>query len=136
MGDVPVDTSALAELSAEGDRLRVKLHRVIADVAEAERLQAQIVARAAQAGVTKILFDYTKVGTHSEPVRTSMWEWASRASFVAMALMVGNDLTRVRMNMTAVAQKVRMRAFLREPDALAWLDGAERRRPTTEVKLE
>ena len=62
-----------------------------------------------------------------------MWDWAGQAPFVAMALLVANDLTRVRMNMTAVAQKVRMRAFLREADALGWLDGAERRRPTTEI---
>ena len=40
----------------------------------------------------------------------------------------GYDLTRVRMNMTAVAQRVRMRAFLHEPDAVGWLEGAERRR--------
>ena len=132
-GGVPVEPSALAEVSVEGDRLRVTLHRVIADVAEAERLQEDIERRTTASAVAKVLFDYRKVGSHNEAVRTSMWDWASRATFVAMALLVANDLTRVRMNMTAVAQKVRMRAFLHEPDALGWLEGAERRRPTTEI---
>lgn len=124
---------ALADLSADGDHLRVVLHRVIADVPEAERLQADIVARASAAGVKKVLFDYRKVDAHSEAVRTCMWDWAGQVAFVAMALIVANDLTRVRMNMTAVAQRVRMRAFLRDEDAQGWLDGAERRRPTTEI---
>ncbi|HWB74238.1 MAG TPA: hypothetical protein VG755_04770 [Nannocystaceae bacterium] len=130
---MPVEPSALAVVSVEGDRLRVALHRVIADISEAERLQEEIERRATAGGVAKVLFDYRKVGSHDEAVRTSMWDWAARTSFVAMALIVANDLTRVRMNMTAVAQKVRMRAFLHEPDAVGWLEGAERRRPTTEI---
>jgi hypothetical protein len=130
---VPVAGNSLAEVSVEGDRLRVELHRVIGDLAEAERLQQEIEHLATDGGVAKVLFDYRKVGSHDEEVRTSMWDWAARATFVAMALLVANDLTRVRMNMTAVAQRVRMRAFLHEADALGWLEGAERRRPTIEI---
>lgn len=128
-----IERSALAEVSVEGDRLRVALHRVIGDVAEAERLQEEVERCATAGGVAKVLFDYRRVGSHTEAVRTNMWDWAARTPFVAMALLVANDLTRVRMNMTAVAQKVRMRAFLHDADALGWLDGAERRRPTTEI---
>jgi len=120
-------------MSADTDHLRVVLRRMIADVAEAQRLQTDVVTRATKAGVTKVLFDYRMVGSHHQAVRTNMWEWAAQASFVAMALLVDNDLTRVRMNMTAVAQRVRMRAFLRESDAIGWLEGAERRRPTIEI---
>jgi hypothetical protein len=128
-----VATEALAQLSSSADHLRVVLNREIADLAEAKRLQIEVTERAAQIGVVKVLFDYRRVGTHEEAVRTNMWHWAARSNFVAMALLVANDLIRVRMNMTAVAQKVRMRAFLKEPDALGWLVDAERRRPTTEV---
>jgi hypothetical protein len=130
---VAFDLASLAELSVAGDYLRVALRRTIADLQESKRLQTEVIERAAAAGVVKVLFDYSRIGSHAEDVRSDMWQWAGRAKFIAMALVVDNDLTRIRMNMTAVAQRVRMRAFLRDSDALGWLDGAEKRRPTTEI---
>ncbi|MBC8073789.1 MAG: hypothetical protein IAG13_36055 [Deltaproteobacteria bacterium] len=127
------DIGSLAELSVVGDYLRVALHRTMADLAESKRLQTEVIERAAAAGVVKVLFDYSRVGSHADDVRSDMWQWAGRTKFVAMALVVDSDLTRIRMNMTAVAQRVRMRAFLSDRDALGWLDGAEKRRPTTEI---
>jgi hypothetical protein len=114
--------------------VRVKMLRRIADVAEAETLQRQIASTAGTADVSSVLFDYRGVVGHDESVRNSMWEWASACGMNAMALLVDSELSRVRMNMTAVSKRVPIRAFLSEHEALAWLADPASRRPTREVK--
>lgn len=114
--------------------VRVKMLRRIADVEEADRLQSDIERATRSAGLTAVMFDYRGVVGHDESVRSAMWEWAAVCGLQALALLVDSELSRVRMNMTALSKRVPIRAFLTEDDAMAWLTDPAGRRPTREIK--
>jgi hypothetical protein len=63
-----------------------------------------------------------------------MWTWTASAGLEAVAVVVDGELTRVRLNMTALSKRVPLRAFVEEPEAVAWLVDPEQRRPTREVR--
>lgn len=132
LGGMPAQDVATIETATAF--VRVKMLRRIADVDEADRLQSRIEEATRGAGLTAVLFDYRGVVGHDESVRSAMWEWAGACGLQALALLVDSELSRVRMNMTALSKRVPIRAFLTENDALSWLTDPAGRRPTREIK--
>lgn len=116
--------------------LGVVLSRAMATLDEARALHQEIARRLAAATLTRVLLDYRAVGIHSDEVRECMWTWAEQAPLdphapiEAIAAVVSGELTRVRLNMTALARRVPMRAFASEVDAVHWLVTPNTRRTT------
>ncbi len=114
----------------------VVLARPMATVDEAHALHREIARRLAAATLTRVLLDYRAVGAHTDEVRECMWAWAEQAPLdphapiEAIAAVVTGELTRVRLNMTALARRVPMRAFANEVDAVKWLVTPNTRRTT------
>lgn len=116
--------------------LGVALARPMSTIDEAHALHREIARRLAAATLTRVLLDYRAVGDHTDEVRECMWAWAAqapldpRAPIEAIAAIVTGELTRVRLNMTALARRVPMRAFANEVDAVQWLVKPNTRRTT------
>jgi len=131
-----LDWSAVAEaasIETEERFVRVVFSRAVDSVAAALALQGRIDA-AAQA-TRRVLLDYRCVGAHAEEVRESMWDWAARADLEGIAVVVDGELTRVRLNMTALSRRVPMRAFLGLDEAAKWLVDPNPRRTTRITRI-
>jgi hypothetical protein len=114
--------------------LVVRQHRVFTDRPEAEAMLTAVTAALKRLGLDKIVVDQRRIGPHGEDVRTVMWDWARGAGRrVATALVVDNELARVRANMTALSSGLQLRAFAVEAQAESWLSATPPRRPTAEL---
>lgn len=114
----------------EGDIVRARFVRVVADLADADAVAAAL--DAARGPGRKLLLDYRGVSGHAEEVRDAMWQWAKDGDLI-LAMVVDAELARVRINMLALSHRLRVRAFLDERDAMVWLAGPSTRTPTRET---
>lgn len=122
-----------ASIEAEERFVRVVFARPVDSVAAALALQERI--DAAATATRRVLLDYRSVGAHADEVRESMWDWAARADLDGIAVVVDGELTRVRLNMTALSRRVPMRAFLGADEAAAWLVDPNPRRTTRITRI-
>ena len=116
------------------DYIRVRFSRPLASLEEAQALQEELERRVPAAGVGRVLFDHRGIEPHPDAIAIAMLQWARDSQLAGTSVVVDTELARVRINMTALAQRVAMRAFVSEVDAIRWLLDPEQRRPTREVK--
>jgi hypothetical protein len=122
-----------ASIEAGEGFVRVVFAGTIDSVAAALALQERI--EAAAKATRRVLLDYRSVGAHADEVRESMWDWAARADLQSIAVVVDGEMTRVRLNMTALSRRVPMRAFLGPDEAAQWLVDPNPRRATRITRL-
>ncbi len=131
-----LDSVAVVEAASieAGERfVRVVFARTVDSVAVALALQERI--DAAAKSTRRVLLDYRRVGAHADEIRESMWDWAARADLEGIAVVVDGELTRVRLNMTALSRRVPMRAFLGPDEAAQWLLDPNPRRATRNTRI-
>ena len=96
------------------------------DAAELTTYLAQIERLLARTNTTRVLFDARKDAAPrrgDKETRDARWEWirtSPRAKQIAV--IAENEIAMTRINMTARANKVALRAFLDFESAEAWLD--------------
>ncbi len=131
-----LDSAAVVEAASieAGERfVRVVFARTVDSVAAALALQERI--DAAAKSTRRVLLDYRRVGAHADEIRESMWDWAARADLEGIAVVVDGELTRVRLNMTALSRRVPMRAFLGPDEAAQWLLDPNPRRAARNTRI-
>ena len=126
--------AAAFEIEERETYIVVRQRRVFTDRPEAESMLTEITARLKRLGLAKIVVDQRRIGPHDDDVRSAMWDWAKGAGRrIATALVVDNDLARVRANMTALSSGLQLRAFAVQAQAESWLSATPARRPTAEL---
>jgi len=85
------------------------------------KMQGEIDQTCKTRGVTRVLFDNRHTGVHGDEIRAGMWAWVKGAGFSRIALLLESEMAVVRANMDALSRRTHLRAFSREPDAVAWL---------------
>jgi hypothetical protein len=94
----------------------------LASLDEARALQKAVRSRCLRAGVRRALFDNRQTLAPEEAIRDLIWAWVrDPADFERVALLLESSMGVVRANMTAVSQKVRLRAFTSFEEARQWL---------------
>ncbi|MCU0677040.1 MAG: STAS/SEC14 domain-containing protein [Myxococcota bacterium] len=63
-----------------------------------------------------------------QAIREARWRSLAASSAERIAVIVDDELAVVRVRMAAIAAKAKVRAFVREDDAIAWLRGDSTRR--------
>jgi hypothetical protein len=112
------DASAAIE-TREGWLLVVQ-HGRLPDVAAARALQQRVEQACDAQGSRRVLFDNRDTEPPDDEVRDAMFEWAVN-ELERVALLLRSDLKRVRANMDALSRRGRVRAFVDEREATAWL---------------
>ncbi|HWB79437.1 MAG TPA: hypothetical protein VG755_30955 [Nannocystaceae bacterium] len=113
-----VDASATIE--ARDGWLLVVQHGRLGDLDEARALQAKVLHACDARGSRRVLFDNRDTEPPADDVRDAMFEWAV-TELERAALLLRSDLKRVRANMDALSRRGRVRAFVVEHEAIAWL---------------
>jgi hypothetical protein len=79
-------------------------------------------SRCARAGTRRVLFDNRQTLAPEEAVRDMVWAWIrDPTQLERVALLLESSMGVVRANMTAVSQRIRLRAFNSFEEARAWL---------------
>ena len=113
-----VDASATIE-ARDGWLLVVQRGR-LGDLDEARALQQRVEHACGVHGSKRVLFDNRETEPPADDVRAAMFEWAV-TELDRAALLLRSDLKRVRANMDALSRRGRVRAFVVENEAIAWL---------------
>lgn len=113
----------------DGERIvRVTMAEPLQTSDEVDRLLVKVEAALGRAGYERVLFDFRGIkDRHPEQVREAMWTWAARHPGFAIAIVVDSEMARVSTNMTALSRRVRLRSFMDETEARAWLKEPPRR---------
>lgn len=111
---------ASATISTHDGWLLVVQRGRLGDLDEARALQAKVERACDAHGSKRVLFDNRETEPPDDEVRAAMFEWAM-TQLERVALLLRSDLKRVRANMDALSRRGRVRAFVVEREAIAWL---------------
>lgn len=111
---------AWATIDARDGWLMVVQTGRLADVEAARALQVRVERACNAHGTRRVLFDNRDTDAPDDAVRDAMFEWAV-SELDRAALLLRSDLKRVRTNMDALSRRGRVRAFVDEREAVAWL---------------
>lgn len=120
--------SGEVELRAEDGYLRVTERGDPESVAAMLAYGASMEKARARAGVSAILIvaqraAETTVVSDWQAIREARWRCLAESGAARIAVIVDDDLAVARVRMAAIAAKAKVRAFVREVDAIAWLKG-------------
>ena len=111
------------EITSQGDHALIHQTGRLANVADARKMQREIVERCLEWGVRRAVFDNRATIAPDDEVRELMWEWLVDVDLERVALLLESPMAVVRANMTALAKGLKVRAFAELDEARAWLKG-------------
>ena len=110
------------EVEAEGEYVLVRCVGRMASAAEAQEMQRKIEQALERTNLRTVIVDNRETSAPVDEARESMWTWCREcAALDRLALLLENEMARVRANMTAVSGGARVRAFASVEDAAVWL---------------
>lgn len=93
-----------------------------ASTADLRAFQAEIDRVRTESGAKRALFDNRQTAAPTDEIRDAMLAWVCEPGrFDAVAVVLQSEMLAVRLNMDAIAQRVRMRAFESVAAAQKWL---------------
>jgi hypothetical protein len=110
-----------------GDTLLVWQSGAPATLEQAQQFQQEIERVRVASSVRRALFDNRQTARTPDAIRDAMLAWVSDPErFDAIAVVLRSEMLAVRLNMDAIATRVRMRAFDSVPAAQKWLADVRR----------
>jgi hypothetical protein len=124
-------TGGYVQLTVFHDHVRAEEHGHPATVEEMNRYSAAVERVLTDRGLQATLILAEKQALDATaprwiPIRAARWRALGSSRARRIAVVVEDDLAVTRVQMTAVAERAPVRAFLREADALNWLRAALR----------
>ena len=105
-----------------GDTLLVWQRGAPDSLAQLGRFQDELSRAREETSARRALFDNRETTMPPDEIRDAMLAWVCEAGrFDAIAVVLQSEMLAVRLNMDAIAQRVRMRAFDSVPAARKWL---------------
>jgi hypothetical protein len=105
-----------------GTLLRVWQSGAPTTVGQLRAFQGELERVLADTSARRALFDNRETTSPTDDIRDAMLAWVCEAGrFEAVAVVLQSDMLAVRLNMDAIAHRVRMRAFDSVPAAQKWL---------------
>lgn len=112
----------------------VGVERRLESIEEAKSVTDDVAVALRKYEMKKALFDMRGIDSHDAEVADVMWDWADQCpDVIACAILLDDELARVRTNMVGVSREVRVKAFRSVLRAEKWLATAEIRRKTREL---
>lgn len=107
-----------------GDTMLVWQKGTLRTFEEVAQFQLEMERACSGSAIRRALFDNRETAQTGDDVRDAMLAWVSDpARFDAIAVVLQSDMLAVRLNMDAIAHRVRVRAFDSVAAAQTWLDG-------------
>jgi hypothetical protein len=118
-------TSGSATLTARADYLLVVEHGTLASSDEVLRYVTELETASARYKLRRLLVDARSETDATESrgdARSAMWRWIrAQRSFEMIGFVLRDDMTIARVNMTALSERLPVRAFLAVADGHRWL---------------